>query len=278
MKKSPEKRANHLDQSHAAGCPFVTDQLHAYVEGEVDRSTTSFVLAHLEQCEPCRVKKDKIERDRLEFLESFVVAPKLPDRFATKVVAAIHEQENGQKRRALLLRRRFSFGLAAGLLLGAAIFGIVFWTLQKSETLLTPNESITGNFDSSRAEIALPKTANDEPEAPAYKKVVTPVSTPELASSEQSKPVEKTTSVTEPSYAKSFTLESGRNQGQGHQPTSSPHFEEVYGVPPCWGYIDNPVVLSFAVNRSAQANNGPSHDDDFCHNFEDDCCERGDCI
>ena len=142
--------------NRSVGCPFVIDQLHASIEGELDDSTASFVESHVEQCAPCRLEKDRLQRERLELLESFVVAPRLPDRFAQKVVTAIRDAKANQQERARLLRRRFAVGLAAGLVLGAAIFGLALQTWM-SEGSTSSNEVATvPSTDPSPVEVALP--------------------------------------------------------------------------------------------------------------------------
>jgi len=110
------------------GCAFVVDQLHAAIEGELDASTTSFVMSHVEECGSCQLEMDRLQRDHIELLEEFVVAPQLPSSFAKKVVTAIQDADSRQRQKTRLLRRRFVVGLAAGLVLGAAIFGIALQT------------------------------------------------------------------------------------------------------------------------------------------------------
>jgi hypothetical protein len=170
-----------------AGCPFVIDQLHAAVEGQLDKSTASFVESHVDQCPSCRLEKDRLQRERLELLESFVVAPRLPDRFAQKVVTAIRDAKANQQHRARLLRRRFVVGLAAGLILGAAIFGVVLQTVfsggfsggSSSEDLAsvassTPSDesAATPSTEQPSREVVLPVPAANLPEAIVVERAV----------------------------------------------------------------------------------------------------------
>jgi hypothetical protein len=108
-------------------CRFYQENLQAFIDLELDRSTQRILSAHLRECPACVAEKDGLERQRLDLVGSLVDAPELPTDFSGKVVDLIHSRT----RRKQTLRRRFALGLAAGLLIGSAFVTLLFEVVER---------------------------------------------------------------------------------------------------------------------------------------------------
>lgn len=134
-----------------ARCPWVVKVLPAYLDGELDRPDADVVRRHLQHCESCQARARLLD-DTWETLEEAEAAPKTrvaPD-FTERMMARLETEKQRQaaevrERPRRLLRQggAVAAGLAAGLVLGLALYG---WTTVASEVPSTPVEQeISGN-------------------------------------------------------------------------------------------------------------------------------------
>ena len=111
-------------------CHWVRSVLAAYLDGELKASTADAVRRHLARCESCRRRARELE-EAWELLDEVKAVPVRPG-FTERMMARIVEEKELQALEARLRPNRILrqvaatvLGLAAGLVLGLAIYG---WT------------------------------------------------------------------------------------------------------------------------------------------------------
>ncbi len=157
---SPDQPAS--SQPDDTRCFFIKDRLHAYIEMEVEPSSALFISNHLETCPACRAEKDRLEEERLALLAGLLSAQsqqhQLPAQFPKTIIEQIHRRRGKKTRRSRMLRRRFLFGMAAGLLIGVTLsFSVLNFAIGRRILQPVP---LTAVLEEARPEASgLPKAA-----------------------------------------------------------------------------------------------------------------------
>jgi anti-sigma factor RsiW len=117
-------------------CHWVRSVLAAYLDGELKPSTTNAVRRHLAQCAECRKRAAELEA-AWNLLEQVEPAP-VRRGFTERMMARVVEEKELEALEARLRPNRILrqvatsvLGLAAGLLIGLALYG---WTGQPRES------------------------------------------------------------------------------------------------------------------------------------------------
>lgn len=120
---NPEPGAQQTDSPrHLFTCSQTIASLHQYVEAELDPFRSELVQRHLAECVNCLQEKERLEWEKIAFIESAMEAPTLSPRFAAKVMDSVRKEERGRRR---LLRAMAACFIAAITLLGA---GVMRWS------------------------------------------------------------------------------------------------------------------------------------------------------
>ncbi len=100
-------------ESHANGreasrpdCHWVSEDLHAFTEGESSPLVEKLIREHLADCAGCRAREEELKLERLWIIEAAIAAPALPSHFVEKILRRIKRAETARHshRRAILLR------------------------------------------------------------------------------------------------------------------------------------------------------------------------------